>query len=391
MFVRVCPYFPFPARIYLNQHHWLAQRMRLHGIRFRQSTNAFSQCRDPQALERFADSLTPNDIQRCGQKWLAQLTPFFTPNERRWAGVEHRLFFFEAEYCDNLVFRRRAALDRLGERLLDANRTIGQPRKLTVIFGRKITKHYPGKLQTVIEDMDLPSPVIRSHYRNGFAKQYVRDRSNLRTEPATNNVTDYGVNKAIDNLPQLRQKQSAIIDRYLDVQQDILETFIDRGQLLKLTQPTVFPNGKRVPGLKLDQPRLLSLMHALVRFSHIAACDSFSTKEIHAGTAQALDRTTDDYTLASLRYDLSKLRAKGLVERLNKSRRYRVTAQGYRICVVYLKLFEKFYAPLTSGILKPFKDDRLVPDTTTSSLDKLYRSVVKALDQLVDAVGLKAA
>jgi hypothetical protein len=39
----------------------------------------------------------------------------------------------------------------------------------------------------------LPNPVIRSHYRNGFIRQYVRDHLNLRTEPATNNVTDYGV------------------------------------------------------------------------------------------------------------------------------------------------------------------------------------------------------
>ncbi len=391
MFVRVCPYFPFSARICLNQHYWLAQRMRQQGIRFRQSTNAFSQCSDPEALQKFADSLTANDLQCCGQKWLRQLTPFFTPRERRDAGVEHRLFFSQAEYCDNLIFSRRAALDRLGQRLLDANRTIGQPNKLTVIFGRKITKHYNGKLQTVIEDMNLPSPVIRSHYRNGFAKQYVRDRANLRTEPATNNVRDYDVGKAIDNLPELRQKQSAIIDRYLDVQQDILETFIDRGQLLKLTQPTVFPNGKRIPGLKLDQPRQLSLMHALVRFSHIAARDSFSTPEIHDDTAKALGRTTTEYSLASLRYDLSKLRAKGLVERISKSRRYRLTAAGYRICVVYLKLFEKLYAPLTSGILKPFKDDRRVPDAKTTQLDKIYRTVVSALELLFDAVGLQAA
>jgi hypothetical protein len=27
-------------------------------------------------------------------------------------------------------------------------------------------------LQTEIEDMNLPNPVVRSHYRNGFIKQY---------------------------------------------------------------------------------------------------------------------------------------------------------------------------------------------------------------------------
>jgi hypothetical protein len=389
IFVRICPYFPFSARVCLNQHHWIANRLIQRGVRFRQSTNAFATCSDPSALQEIADSLTTRDLSRCGHKWLTQLIPFFTPKERQQAGVEHRLFFSQVELCDNLIFSHRAAVDRLSQRLMDANRTIGQPNKLTVIFGRKISKYHAGKLQTVIEDLDLPNPVIRSHYKNGFIKQYVRDKANLRTEPATNHVTDYGVGKAIENLPQLREKLSAIIDRYHDVQQDILESFVDRGQLLKLTQPTILSNGKRIPGLKLDHPRQLALMQALVRFSHIAAQDSFSTAEVHADTAAVLGRTPAEYSLASLRYDLSKLRAKGLVERLHKSRRYRLTSDGYRICVVYLKLFEKIYAPLTSAILRPFQPDASLQRTTL--LDRLYCTVVKALDLLVDAIGLKVA
>jgi hypothetical protein len=96
--------------------------------------------------------------------------PFFTAKERDEAGCQHWLFFSQIEFCDNLIFRRRAVLDSLGERLLDANRTIGQPDKISVIFGRRISKHHRGKLQTGIEDMNLPNPVIRSHYRNGFIK-----------------------------------------------------------------------------------------------------------------------------------------------------------------------------------------------------------------------------
>src|ERR1700726_2401998 len=92
---------------------------------------------------------------------------------------------------------------------------------------RRSGRHSPclhhGKLQTEIEDMHLPNPVIRSHYRSGFIKQYVRDHLILRTEAATNNVTDYGVRKAVDNLPALRDTLSAINDNYLNVQQDIIE------------------------------------------------------------------------------------------------------------------------------------------------------------------------
>jgi len=391
MFVRVCPYFPFSARVCLNQHHWLANRMREQGIQFQQCSNAFSMCSDAKRLQELSDSLSARDLLTCGQKWLACCTPFFTEHERKQAGCQHRLFFAQVEYCDNLIFERRAALDALGERLLDANRTIGQPNKITTIFGRKVTKRYGGKLQTVIEDLDLPNPVIRSHYGNGFIKQYVRDHLNLRTEPATNDVTDYGVKKAVENLPQLREKMASIVDRYHNVQQDILETFVDRGQLRRLAEPTVLPSGKRVPGLKLDHPRQLALMHALVRFAHIAAASTFTTHQIYPYALEALGTSADKYSLASLRYDLSKLRAKGLAHKVAKTRRHRLTTEGYSVCLVFLKLFERIYAPLTAGLLQPVKGDSKLQQQKRSQLDRLYQRVVDDLDQLLKAVGLKTA
>jgi hypothetical protein len=60
-------------------------------------------------------------------------------------------------------------------------------------------------------------------------------------------------------------------------------------------------------------------MHALVRFSHIAAQSTFTTAEVYADTLNALETSAKNYSLASLRYDLSKLRAKGLVEKIPKS------------------------------------------------------------------------
>src|SRR5947209_15699291 len=309
MFVRMSPYFPFSARVCLNQHHWLAIRMREEKIDFQQCTNALLKCSDPARLQQLADSLGVQDLLQCGQKWLAAFTPFITDKERKHAGCQHRLFFSQVEYCDNLIFYPRAAVDELTQRLLDLNRSIGQPKKITMIFGRKVTKEYKGKLQTVIEDLDLPNPVIRSHYAHGFAKQYVRDNRLLRTEPATNDVRDYGVNKDVANLPKLRQRMSEIIDNYHNAQQDILETFVDRGQLRKLAEPTVLANGKRIPGLKLDHPRQLAVMHALVRFANIAAGTGFRSIDIYLPAFEALGANPSQYTLASFRYDLSKLRA----------------------------------------------------------------------------------
>ena len=76
LFVRVCPYFPFSARVCLNQHHWLANRMRTEGLSFQQCSNAFLKCGNPARLQELADSLTARDLARCGEKWLTHFTPF---------------------------------------------------------------------------------------------------------------------------------------------------------------------------------------------------------------------------------------------------------------------------------------------------------------------------
>jgi len=128
-------------------------------------------------------------------------------------------------------------------------------------------------------------------------------------------------------------------------------------------------------------------MHALVRFVHIAGGDTFTTRDLQPPAAAAL-LTTDQYRLASLRYDLSKLRAKRLVEEVEHSRRYRLLPQGYRICVLFLKLFERIYAPLTAGVLRPVSADTALPEEKRHELDRLYQRI---FDALWRAVGLTRA
>jgi hypothetical protein len=128
--------------------------------------------------------------------------------------------------------------------------------------------------------------------------------------------------------------------------------------------------------LKLDNPRQLALMHALVRFSHVAAANSFTTTELYPHLRDALGAA------AASRYTLAKLR---------HSRRYRLLPQGYSICLVFPKLFERVYAPLTAGLLSPLRADVTLPSQRQSQLDRLYQRVVDDLDALIHAIGAKAA
>jgi hypothetical protein len=46
---------------------------------------------------------------------------------------------------------------------------------------------------------------------------------------------------------------------------------------------------------------------------------------------------------------------------------------------------------LTAGMLQPFVPDQSIPKEKITALDRRYTAVIQALDDLVDAVGLKAA
>ena len=131
-------------------------------------------------------------------------------------------------------------------------------------------------------------------------------------------------------------------------------------------------------------------MHALVRFSHLAAGGVFTTTELHPYVLQALGRSMGQYKLGSLRYDLSKLRIKGLVENPTVK-----TVPAHRTRISALRclseVVEKFYSPLTSAILKPFPGDAQLPQQELTALDQLYVGIKTALDRLADHVGLQVA
>jgi len=97
------------------------------------------------------------------------------------------------------------------------------------------------------------------------------------------------------------------------------------------------------------------------------------------------------YSLASFRYDLSKLRAKGLVEKIPHSRRYKLAGKGYSICLLFLKLFERIYAPVTAGPLAPFRGDRMLAQEKRCQLDRLYQQISDNVSALLRVVGLNVA
>jgi hypothetical protein len=63
-------------------------------------------------------------------------------------------------------------------------------------------------------------------------------------------------------------------------------------------------------------------------------------------------------------------------------------AEGYSVCLIFLKLFERVYAPLAAGILLPIPGDATLAHPKRSNLDRLYQRITNDLGDLVRAVRL---
>ena len=210
-----CPYLPFSARICLNQHHWLANRMREEDIDFQQCSNAFMRCARPERLQELADELslaTSSSAARSGWPASRRSLPQRARTRRLPASAVLRPGRVLRQ--SRLPSSRRA---RQARRTAPRRQSHHRPAKQDHDDLRP-QGHQAAPRETANRDRGHgpANPVIRSHYRNGFIKQYVRDHLILRTEASTNNVTDYGVRKAVDNLPALRSKLSAINDNYFE-------------------------------------------------------------------------------------------------------------------------------------------------------------------------------
>jgi hypothetical protein len=385
MSLRLATYFPFNVTCYLNGHSFLAQELTRQRIRFRKDDNAIVAVADVTALQAAAARLSAAVLRQRCHSWLDQLAPAFTPEERAVLDLSYRFSVGQVELSTNLVFKRSAPLKALFRRAVEIGVLIGGARYTTHLFGRRITHRYQGKLQTVLDRRDEGYPVLRSYYQTSFVKQYEKGDRLLRTETCINDPRHLDIGRRLENLPSLIEHMAATNSRYLHLQAELLDSTVDTGQLAQLIQPTIVGQ-RRVPGIKLHDDRVIRLLEALLSPGGLVA--NWTCRNVHARILTRHRLAENDYRLSQLRYDLAKLRAKGLVQRIGKTRRYSVTPLGAKLGALLVKLRTRLLGPLSS---LPFAHPTERPPAHFSHVETAFRQLDAALNHLCQTLGLNTA
>lgn len=382
MSLRVATYLPFNVACYLNGHSFLAQALERRGVRFRKDDNAILAVSDQEALVQAAQ-LTPERLRERCDYWTRQLGPRFSAEERAALG-SYRWSIWQVEVATDVIFKRSAPLKAMFTRAVDLGLLSGGADRTTHLFGRRINRRYSGKLQTVLERRNEGHPTLRSYYGSSFVKQYEKADRILRTETCINNTYDLGIGRRLDNLPSLVTRMTETNKRYLDAQAELLDSSVDTGQLAALAAPTMVGK-QRVPGIKLHDQRVMRLLDVALHPGGLLR--DWTSRELHARICERERISEADYRLTQLRYDLRKLRAKGLVERMGKSRTYRLTTQGVKLGTLLVKLTKRLFGPLCTQALA--SNHR--PAQHPSPLETALRQVDAALDHLCATLGIAIA
>ena len=213
--VRVASFFPFQATYWLNGHSFIEGELIKGGIGFRKDDNAFLAVDDVAALQAAADRLSPQIIRKQLDYWTLILGPKFSKKERSQMSLSRFYSITQVEYCRNFIFKRHFPIHKIFERGCEIGLWRLTANRIGEIFGVRLTRKLPGKLATVIEQIDHGHHVFRANFKSALLRQYEKFSRFLRNEVLSNNLNDFGLRKGLDHLDAVRKRFQTITFRRL--------------------------------------------------------------------------------------------------------------------------------------------------------------------------------
>src|SRR5258705_10844485 len=76
-FIKICTYFPYPVKAWINGHEWAKRQALAAGIGFTALSNGFASCEDPAGLNAICDGFVPGTVRGGVVPWMSTvpLTP----------------------------------------------------------------------------------------------------------------------------------------------------------------------------------------------------------------------------------------------------------------------------------------------------------------------------
>jgi hypothetical protein len=183
-FIKICTYFPWPAKVWLNGHEWAKRQAGRGRVSFTELANGFASCGRPERLQALCDRLGPADVQAFFDRWAERIPTPLTADDRA-AGYWWELSMRQVEVSRTLVFDDPRRARAFFESLVADNIGIGRPDNVAMVFARQVrtTTKEPFRGRVFSPGTEVHMDFAYKHSR---VKQYLKEGRALRIETVIN-------------------------------------------------------------------------------------------------------------------------------------------------------------------------------------------------------------
>jgi hypothetical protein len=345
--LRLQTWFPFLIQVCLNGREWLAHQMDGAGIAYRREGNCFPWIADVCGAQALMDRQQRTDWPARLRRLVEQCHPLCAeitrPIERDyyWTAVE-------SEYATDVMFRDRAALERIYPALVHhAVMSFGAEQVL-----RFLGRSRPGLHDEVKTDRRRhPEGVRVKHWLNRNSVKGYDKQSVFRSEATINEPKDFRVWRGPENNPagkkQWRPLRRSVADLYrrAQVSRAATDRYLTALAAVHVETPLAEQAARVCRAVRRDGRRYRALnplgeadaqLLAIVNRGEFAL-NGFRNRDVRARLYDATeDQGQQRRQMAAVGRRLRLLRAHGLIAKVSKTHRYVVTERGRRIITALL-------------------------------------------------------
>lgn len=374
-FLKLSSYFPYTGRLCFNGHEYLKRQAARADLALEPLENGIASCPRPRDLQRLADGLSAERIERFARKWLARVPRPLSAADRA-AGYDYELSVLQAEFSLTQVLDAPLSGRLFFEQVIRENLDLGRPDQVALVFERRVVRRgpraTPGRFRTRVLTEGV-RPSLHVDYKHSRIKQYHKEGRALRTETTINDAEDFAIGKRLSCLAALRQVGFQANRRLLAVQRISHDCTIGEDAFRRLTAP-VTVGSQRASALRFGNERTQALLGALLVFRLLPR--GFSAADLRAHLAPLLGLRPDELSPGRITYELRRLRLHGLIERITGTHRYRVTDLGLRQALFLTRAHARLVRPGLAEVLPGAPSSRL-----RRSFDAFDAAVVRQLEE----------
>lgn len=330
-------------------------------------------------MQAAADNLSASTIEKRLNYWTWLLGPKFAEKDRKAVNLKREYSINQIEYCRNFIFKRHFPIHKIFEHSCEMGLFRLTADKVAHIFGVRLNKRLRGKLHSVLEKLDHGHHVMRIYCKNLVGRMYEKFSTFLRVEVCVNRMKDLGLNKGLKNLEALRRKLVPVTDRFAGFEAQSLNVHVEFPLFQKIAFPVM--SGKtKIAGIKIHDTRMMRLMEVLLHGG--TQLNGWRSADIHQAILTTFGLAAGTYTLTQLRYDLRKMKAHGLLERIGRSYRYRLSDKGTKAALMFILFHKRVCGPLANSLFHHCPDEALKPPA--SKVETAYHKADQAIQHVLD-------